>query len=63
MVLQELEGHLNDCMMGLRGAKNWEEHIHWMSRIGLLEEMVPLRVILLEQDAISKKTKLDEEEE
>ena len=63
MVLQELEAHLSDCMMGLRGAKNWEEHIHWMSRIGLLEEMIPLRVTLLEQDSMSKKTNLEEREE
>jgi len=63
VVLEELENHLNDCIQGLRGAKNWEEHINWMSRIGILEEMIPLRATLLMQDLESKQAKLEERED
>jgi hypothetical protein len=63
VILEELQDHLNDCNEGLRGAKNWEEHVTWMSRIALLEEMIPLRRTLLDQDQESKKSKLEEREE
>ncbi len=63
VVIQELQAHLDDCINGLKGAKNWEEHIQWMSRIGLLEEMIPLRITLLSEDDRAKKQKLDEREE
>lgn len=63
VILEELNQEYERSIDGLKGCKNWDEHIHWMSRIGLLEEMIPLRGILLEQEIESKKQKLEEKED
>jgi hypothetical protein len=63
VILDELKNHYQSCIEGLKGAKNWDDHVTWMSRIGLLEEMIPLRSVLLLQDSEDKKSRLENKED
>jgi len=48
--VEELLQHKLDCVAGLRGAKNWEEHLVWESRISLIEELIQLPQTLLSEE-------------
>ena len=50
LLVEELLQHKLDCVVGLRGAKNWEEHLVWESRISLIEELIQLPQTLLSEE-------------
>lgn len=48
--MEELLRHKEDCISGLRGAKNWEEHILWEARISLIEELIDLPKTMISEE-------------
>jgi len=63
VIIEELKSHLSHCIRGVRDAKDWNDHLVWEARASLIEEMIPLRATILDQDRESKKyQKLEKEE-
>jgi len=63
VIIEELKSHLSHCIQGVREAKDWSDHLVWEARASLIEEMIPLRATLLEQDRESKRQQTLEKED